>query len=281
MTCPAETRRPAAPTKPKGTCEQHDKCTNTSGHHLHTIHQLHHKAQATTTTARTGTKEGGRYEWRTYVDGSWTEPEENQPPPPAGAGLVTFRMSPQRNVPHSQQNTIEPDSFPLDQRTMHADAKKGRGFIHHVRAWQVETDPLAPGWIGARKSTNNTGEITALVEAMEMAITRGTGAGREEISSDSLYAINMTTGKWMPKREINQEIIWHARVTWQKLQDQRPREVDIVHVRSHTKVPGNEVADRLTDIGAQMNSATVIDMERWMTDWLENNPTGAPGRPPG
>ena len=42
-----------------------------------------------------------------------------------------------------------------------------------------------------------------------------------------------------------------------------------------------EVADRLADIGAQMNSATVIDMERWMTDWLENNPTGAPGRPPG
>ena len=157
-----------------------------------------------------------------------------------------------------------------------------RVHTHHVRAWQVETDPLAPGWIGARKSTNNTGEITALVEAMEMAITRGTGAGREEISSDSLYAINMTTGKWMPKREINQEIIWHARVTWQKLQDQRPREVDIhvVNVRSHTKVPGNEVADRLADIGAQMNSATVIDMERWMTDWLENNPTGAPGRPP-
>ena len=141
--------------------------------------------------------------------------------------------------------------------------------------------PSSWRWIGARKSTNNTGEITVLVEAMEMAITRGTGAGREEISSDSLYAINMTTGKWMPKREINQEIIWHARVTWQKLQDQRPREVDIVHVRSHTKVPGNEVADRLADIGAQMNSATVIDMERWMTDWLENNPTGAPGRPPG
>ena len=57
MTCPAETRRPAAPTKPKGTCEQHDKCTNTSGHHLHTFHQLHHEAQATTTMARTGTKE--------------------------------------------------------------------------------------------------------------------------------------------------------------------------------------------------------------------------------
>ena len=68
---------------------------------------------------------------------------------------------------------------------------------------------------------------------------------------------------------------------WQRLQDQRPREVDITHVRSHTKVPGNEAADHLADLGAQYGTANVLSMERWMTDWLKNNPTGAPGRPPG
>ena len=67
--------------------------------------------------------------------------------------------------------------------------------------------------------------------------------------SDSLYAINMTTGRWLPKSPRNREMVARMRELWRRLQRQRDGEVELRHVRSHTNVPGNEMADWLADRG--------------------------------
>ena len=76
--------------------------------------------------------------------------------------------------------------------------------------------------------------------------------GREEIHTDSLYALNMATGKWMPSRgHRNAEMIAGLRRQWRRLQRARPHEVRLRHVRSHTRVAGNELADWLATAGAK------------------------------
>ena len=74
----------------------------------------------------------------------------------------------------------------------------------------------------------------------------------------------MTTGKWMPKdgpRAVNTQIIWHARTAWLQLQQSRPREVYLTHVRSHTKLPGNETADHLAEVGRRGGSTNIASTE--------------------
>ena len=85
--------------------------------------------------------------------------------------------------------------------------------------------------------------------AILRARARPRGGGAEEICSDSLYAINMTTGKWMPRKAQNRRIVGALRKEWRQLEKQRPGEVRMRHVRSHVKVPGNETADWLASRG--------------------------------
>ena len=139
-------------------------------------------------------------------------------------------------------------------------------------------------YIDAPGMTNNTGELTALYWALQRARTRRPGAGREVIHSDSLYAINMATGKWMPKVKRNAPMIGRIRTLWYKLQAARPQEVTLRHVRSHVKVPGNELADWLAGRGAKQGRTTLAQAERWMARWLQeqrNPPGGRSARPPG
>ena len=68
---------------------------------------------------------------------------------------------------------------------------------------------------------------------LSRAMSRRTGAVIETMHSDSLYAINMTTGKWMPRKHINDVMIRELRSMWRRLQRQRPGEVKLRHLRSH------------------------------------------------
>ena len=85
--------------------------------------------------------------------------------------------------------------------------------------------------------------------ALQRALRRKRGAGREEVHSDSQYAINMTTGRWRPRKKINAELIEKMREMWRHIRRARPGEVTLHHVRSHVCVPGNELADWLADLG--------------------------------
>ena len=117
--------------------------------------------------------------------------------------------------------------------------------------------------------TNNTGEITALYVALTRALRRPRGAGREDVHTDSLYALNMATGKWMPSRgHRNTKMIEELRSLWRRLQRARPHEVRLRHVRSHTRVAGNELADWLADAGAQGGRPSRQWAEQRLRGWL-------------
>ena len=72
---------------------------------------------------------------------------------------------------------------------------------------EVQIDPKKPHYIGARAHTNNTGEVTAMYAALCAALRRPRRQGREIVWSDSLYAINMTNGKWKCKSKRNRAIV--------------------------------------------------------------------------
>ena len=151
-------------------------------------------------------------------------------------------------------------------------------------AGQVKTDEKEKDYIGAAAHTNNTGELSAMYYALRRAERRGRGRGREEIHSDSLYAINMTTGKWMPRRRHrNTAMIESMRRLWRRVQQKRPREVKLCHVRSHIKVPGNEIADWLAGCGAvgSMRPGSVVSLQsatQWTREWLRRQDQNPPPR---
>ena len=76
---------------------------------------------------------------------------------------------------------------------------------------------------------------------------------------------------------------------WRRVQRLRPGEVALQHVRSHIKVPGNELADWLADQGAAGATMTLERATMWMSEWMRRqHPDGTcedsarpPGRPPG
>ena len=114
---------------------------------------------------------------------------------------------------------------------------------------------------------HHMGELTAMHKALQRAATRASGKGKEVIWSDSLYTINMTTGLWLPKRKRNDKIIARLRHTWRWLQRARPGEVSIRHVRSHTKVPGNELADWLAEQGRIGGRQAARSASAWLARW--------------
>ena len=144
-----------------------------------------------------------------------------------------------------------------------------------VKSGTVQDDNKEPDYIGASAHTNNTGELTAIYEALATALRRPRDAGGEVIWSDSLYAINMTNGKWKPKCVRNREIVSRLRGLWRRLQRARPGDVQLRHVRSHVKVPGNELADWLADGGQARAHPTLREAERWLADWIDTQQRAA------
>ena len=112
-----------------------------------------------------------------------------------------------------------------------------------------------------------------MYHALKRAESRERGNGGEIIHTDSLYAKNMATGNWMPKKgHRNAEMIAGLRRAWRRVQRRRPGEVHIRHVRSHVKVPGNELADWLADRGTKsVKSVKLHETAKWMLSWLEKH----------
>jgi len=126
-------------------------------------------------------------------------------------------------------------------------------------------------YLDAPAHTNNTGEMSAMYYALRRASHRKQNVGREIIHTDSLYAMNMATGKWMPSRKHrNAKMVARLRREWRRVQQRRPGEVRIQHVRSHIKVPGNELADWLADRGAKGAATTTGEATTWIQSWLRH-----------
>ena len=102
------------------------------------------------------------------------------------------------------------------------------------------------------------------------------------IHTDSLYAMNMTTGTWMPraKNRRNACLVRRMRILWRQVQRKAPGATNIAHVRSHTGVPGNEIADWMADQGQHSDdSISIPDASRWAVRWLDQRPPPRPSAP--
>ena len=149
----------------------------------------------------------------------------------------------------------------------------------------VPTDETDDFFCGCSVASNNTGELTALHEAIARVASRPAGNAYEEIRTDSLYAMNVTTGRWLPRSARNRDIVARLRCRWQQLQKDRPGEVRITHVRSHINVPRNELADWLADHG-RFGECTLSreDAQRWkamaaswIAEWAREHGRGCEG----
>jgi ribonuclease HI len=126
---------------------------------------------------------------------------------------------------------------------------------------------LASLWYGAYNpaGTNNTAELSALLQALLLAKTELDAGKTVQVRSDSSYGLNAVT-KWAAgwqKRgwrkadgEIkNLEIIQELYELYLEIED----DVKLQHVSAHVGIEGNELADRMA----------MLAVERREVDWRE------------
>ena len=123
----------------------------------------------------------------------------------------------------------------------------GCGFTYKVgETWTdasgpVVTDPNHPLFAGAVVGSNNTGELTAILEAVLHASQQDHTA---IIHSDSLWAINVLKGKWRPQR--HKQLVNYIRGVLRQHEG-----LQMHWIKGHAGHEGNERADRLADVGRQ------------------------------
>ena len=246
--------------------------------------------------------------WHVFTDGAGISDEERESPHAgrlvAGYGVAELEALGDRNEnvigPRARtypQSVNASPAIPLGQLTDQG-TEGGLGATACIR-WAIAGEVVttedatkhgAPDDIGAAAHTNNAGELSALYYAIERALTRPPRRGCERIHTDSLYAMHMATGHWMPRRKgkRNAPLITTIRHMWRRLQRRRPGEVELRHVRSHIAVPGNELADWLAEQGKRTQRADMLQPAiQHMRTWLRqrgittNAEARSSARPPG
>lgn len=106
------------------------------------------------------------------------------------------------------------------------------------------------------RPTNNSGEIQAIILAIQMA--KESGIQKLQINTDSMYVIQAVT-QWMPAWKKKQ---WKKTgggelknlEDFQKLDKELTKQIQVRwhHVAGHAGIQGNEHADKLAREGAQM-----------------------------
>ena len=108
----------------------------------------------------------------------------------------------------------------------------GRQWVSHAIAGRVVTRPGSPGYQGATQGTNNTAELTALLEAVREEM--GRPAGVVVFRVDSTYAINVATGKWAPRSRNGELARRLRRAAFDLVSRRGAPSVRFEHVRAHT-----------------------------------------------
>jgi len=96
------------------------------------------------------------------------------------------------------------------------------------------------------KGTNNIAELTAILRAVEGTPDK---ARPLRIYTDSSYAIGVLTKGWKPK--ANKELIARIKKALATVDD-----VELVKVKGHAGVPGNELADALAVQAVEARTST-------------------------
>ena len=119
------------------------------------------------------------------------------------------------------------------------------GEVSHTARGPVTTDHTAAHYLGATVGSNNTGELTAWMEAALYEIGRGNLPRELVFCYDSQWAANMVTGKFKAKR--NKALVSQAKSIYKYLQ---PRtKITWRWIKGHSGEEYNEEADALAEAG--------------------------------
>jgi ribonuclease HI len=127
----------------------------------------------------------------------------------------------------------------------------------------VTLDPGAPTFLGAPQHTNNTGELTGVMEGILWALNDDPEPETDVLlKPDSEYTMAAATGDYEPAENV--EMVRHLRRMYSALLTQRHGRVRWAHVPSHTQHKWNDRADKLAAIGTTLTLATSrVPGERW------------------
>jgi ribonuclease HI len=180
-----------------------------------------------------------------FSDGSW-DPDGGSFEP--GVGAVEFAMLCEDDAREEEQRARSrgestPTLFQLGQIGLDKEQRsQSWAKLTHVHVGEVE---------GGDAKTNNVAELRGLQYLLRRAAKRPIGT-KTKIATDSLYARNVTLGVWKFRRGQHASLIKEMRAT---LRNARRRHglhgIHIDHVRSHTGMPGNELADEAAAIALE------------------------------
>jgi len=133
---------------------------------------------------------------------------------------------------------------------------KGSGEIHDEKSGRVVVDTDDEEWLGARKGSNNTAELTAFAFALRWLLIES-GEGTALIRTDSRYAGMLTDGSW--KAKTNKTLVRRLQDLWREVTGSR--RLSWEHVRAHRGHRWNERADHLASRAAA--DETPLPLEFW------------------
>lgn len=110
----------------------------------------------------------------------------------------------------------------------------------------VDLVATSPHFLGAEVASNNTGELSAVCEALRWLTEHEPSSRKAWICYDSMYAMNQATGKHQAHKNVAL-----ARRSHKMLAEARKkRVVDFLHVKGHSNHQWNDAADALANRGA-------------------------------
>ena len=127
----------------------------------------------------------------------------------------------------------------------------------------VTINPSMPTFLGAPQHTNNTGELTALMEGILWALNEDPEPSSAVlIKPDSEYVMAAATGDIQPDENI--DMVKRLRHMYKTLLTQRDGRVRWAHVPSHSQHKWNDRVDHLAVTGSTLTLATSRAMGvRW------------------
>ena len=179
----------------------------------------------------------------THVGGWMPVREGPAPPPPEGWVIATDGSGKSTTV---RGNTIKTAGWGVVIFRYPLEEDGAPDYVLHAPVVTQEWNHL---WLGAREKTNNTGELSAIGEALIWLLEECPDDGRRPVllRYDSEYAARMTQGIWTP--EANEELIATVRGLLENVLEKRV--VIWEHVFSHTGQHDNELADEAADRGTR------------------------------
>jgi len=119
--------------------------------------------------------------------------------------------------------------------------------VRHEAAGAVLTNPNDPRWLGAYVGSNNTGELTAILEAAVWA-HHTPNVVSVDFRYDSEYAANLADENWHPSS--NSLLVASVRAAIRQLKMRVT--VTFTHVKAHSGDLWNERVDALAKYGSRM-----------------------------